>query len=103
MTAEIMWMGRRRQLLIQEKLQIPKWQTRADNRCMKILAMYDGATIQAVTPDLVIWKGADGWEQPEIGVEPHLEEGPDPLEFAVEDWVDQRREQKSQFKNDLVI
>jgi hypothetical protein len=90
--AEIMWMGRRRQLLIHEKLQIRKWQTRTYNRCMKILSMNDGATIEAVTPDIVVWKGAYGWEQQEIGVELNLEKGLDPLQFTLEDWVDQRRD-----------
>jgi hypothetical protein len=59
---------------------------------MKILSMHAGATILAITPDLVIWKGADGWEQQEVGVELNLEDGPDPLQFTLEDWVDQRRE-----------
>jgi hypothetical protein len=56
------------------------------------LATHEGASIVAITPDLVIWKAADGWENQEIGVELDLEEGPDPLQFTLEEWVDQRRE-----------
>jgi hypothetical protein len=90
--AEIMWMQRRRQLLLHEKVQIRKWQTRAYNRCMKLLSQHEGAEILAITPDILVWKGADGWENQEMGVDLNLEEGPDPLQFTLEEWVDQRRD-----------
>jgi hypothetical protein len=28
---------------------------------------------------------------------------PDPLQFTLQDWIDQEREQKSEVKNDLLI
>jgi hypothetical protein len=59
---------------------------------MKVLSQHQGAEIIAITPDLLIWKEEDGWEHQEVGVELNLEEGPDPLQFTLEDWVDQRRE-----------
>jgi hypothetical protein len=40
----------------------------------------------------ISWKGPDEWEQQESGAELNLEEGPDPLQFTLEDWVDQRRD-----------
>jgi hypothetical protein len=90
--AEIHWMARRRELLIHEKIKIRKWTARAYTKCMEILRKHDGANIIAVTPDLIVWKGADGWEHQEVGVELNLEEGPDPLQFTLEDWIDQERE-----------
>jgi hypothetical protein len=68
-----------------------KWQVRAVNRCMDILGKHDGASIAAITPDLMIWKGAEGREQQEVGVEVNREEGRDPLQFTLEDWIDQER------------
>jgi hypothetical protein len=59
---------------------------------MEILRKHEGANIIAVTPDLIVWRGADGWEHQEVGVELNLEEGPDPLQFTLEDWIDQERE-----------
>jgi hypothetical protein len=58
--AEIMWMARRRQLLIHEKIQIRKWQTRAFNACMQILKGEEGAQIKTVTAALTVWVSQGG-------------------------------------------
>jgi hypothetical protein len=53
--AEIMWIGRRRELLIHEKIKIRRWQTQAFNLCVRILKTHEGARIIAITPDLAVW------------------------------------------------
>jgi hypothetical protein len=90
--AVIAWIGRRRELLIHEKVQLRKWQLRAFLRWMDILPKHDGSSIVAITRARLMWKAADGWEHQEIGVELNMEEGPDPLQFRREDWIDQERE-----------
>jgi hypothetical protein len=59
---------------------------------MSILNKHEGSNIMTITPDTVRWKGADGWEHQEVGVDLNLEEGPDPLQFTLEDWINQERE-----------
>jgi hypothetical protein len=73
-----MWMARRRPLLIHEKMQIRKWQTRAFNRCIQILKTEEGAQIKTVTLELIVWTSQDGEEHQGCGVDRNLEEGPDP-------------------------
>jgi hypothetical protein len=90
--AEIRWMGRRRQLLTHEKLQIRKCQTRAYNRCMRVLRTHQGVNIIAITPDLLMWKGSDGGGHQEVRVDLNLEEGPDPLQYSLEDWIDEEKQ-----------
>jgi hypothetical protein len=89
---EMMWMARRRQLLIHEKVQIRKWQTQAFNRCMQILRTDEGARIKTGRPALIVWTNQDGREHQAFGVNFGLEEGPDPLQFSLEDWIDQERQ-----------
>jgi hypothetical protein len=66
--AEIMWMARRRQLLIHEKMQIRKWQTRAFTRCMQMLKGEEEAQIKTMTPQSIVWMSQDGWEYRACGV-----------------------------------
>jgi hypothetical protein len=89
---EIMWMNRRRQLLIDETMQKRKWQTRPFNRCMQILRTEEAAQIKRVTPELIVWVSQDGWEHQAVRVDLKFEEGPDPQQFSLKDWIDPRRQ-----------
>jgi hypothetical protein len=77
--AEIMWIGRRRQLLLHEKGQVGRpvpfprrnQKQRNNHRTRK-----NSTSIKVMTPDMVIWAGADGWEHQELGI----------------DWIDQEKQ-----------
>jgi hypothetical protein len=74
--AEMIWLGRRRQLLGHEKTQIRRWQMRAREACMQILRGENGATINEVMPRLIVWADQDGWERQTDGPILELAEGP---------------------------
>jgi hypothetical protein len=53
--AEVMWFGRRRQLLIHVKAHIKRWQTRAIEASMQIRRGKDGARIKEATLEHIVW------------------------------------------------
>jgi hypothetical protein len=70
---------------------------------MQILRGIEGAQIKTVTPESIVWISQDGWEHQALGIELNLEEGPDPFQSSLENWIDQERQSESQWKNDLHI
>jgi hypothetical protein len=48
--------------------------------------------MKTVTPEIIAWESRDGREHQAFGVDVKLGEGPDPLQFTLEDWIDRERE-----------
>jgi hypothetical protein len=90
--AEITWLGQRRQLLIHEKAQIRRCQTKAIEARMQMLTAEDGARITGAALGHIVWIDQDGWEHETEAPSVEWGEGPDRLQFTLEDWIDQERQ-----------